>query len=230
MTENQEPLSEAEIEELANFLTQFGNDDSVLDVSELDGFFTAILSGPDAVMPNEWYPEIWGGPGNEPELDTLEEVEALMTLLMRHLTSISLQLEDNPEFFEPLFNERKEDDSDVIHTVVEEWCYGYVRGVNMRTKQWAKLPEDQGNMLSVVYLFGSEEFFPELEKLTEETVLKLQRQLGIVAAELYGFWAEDRAGNPRKSQPFMRDTSKIGRNELCPCKSGKKYKKCCGLN
>jgi uncharacterized protein len=23
---------------------------------------------------------------------------------------------------------------------------------------------------------------------------------------------------------------KVGRNELCPCGSGKKYKKCCGLN
>lgn len=28
--------------------------------------------------------------------------------------------------------------------------------------------------------------------------------------------------------PIMRDTPKVGRNELCPCGSGKKYKKCCG--
>ena len=27
--------------------------------------------------------------------------------------------------------------------------------------------------------------------------------------------------------PFVRDTPKIGRNEPCPCGSGKKYKKCC---
>jgi uncharacterized protein YecA (UPF0149 family) len=26
----------------------------------------------------------------------------------------------------------------------------------------------------------------------------------------------------------IRDEKKIGRNELCPCGSGKKYKKCCG--
>ena len=25
-------------------------------------------------------------------------------------------------------------------------------------------------------------------------------------------------------------TEKIGRNEACPCGSGKKYKKCCGMN
>lgn len=27
--------------------------------------------------------------------------------------------------------------------------------------------------------------------------------------------------------PFVREEPKIGRNELCPCGSGKKYKKCC---
>ncbi|MEZ5315299.1 MAG: SEC-C metal-binding domain-containing protein [Chlamydiales bacterium] len=30
------------------------------------------------------------------------------------------------------------------------------------------------------------------------------------------------------NRPITHAT-KIGRNNLCPCKSGKKYKKCCGL-
>lgn len=30
-------------------------------------------------------------------------------------------------------------------------------------------------------------------------------------------------------QPFRREQPKIGRNDLCLCGSGKKYKKCCGL-
>lgn len=29
-------------------------------------------------------------------------------------------------------------------------------------------------------------------------------------------------------QPFLRDAPKIGRNDPCPCGSGKKFKKCCG--
>jgi len=28
--------------------------------------------------------------------------------------------------------------------------------------------------------------------------------------------------------PFVRETPKVGRNEACPCGSGKKFKKCCG--
>ncbi len=30
------------------------------------------------------------------------------------------------------------------------------------------------------------------------------------------------------NQPVMREVPKVGRNEPCPCGSGKKYKKCCG--
>ena len=32
------------------------------------------------------------------------------------------------------------------------------------------------------------------------------------------------------SAPFVRPDKKIGRNELCPCGSGKKFKQCCGKN
>ena len=31
----------------------------------------------------------------------------------------------------------------------------------------------------------------------------------------------------KKPKTFTRDTAKIGRNDPCPCGSGKKYKKCC---
>jgi len=30
------------------------------------------------------------------------------------------------------------------------------------------------------------------------------------------------------SKPFVHTTPKVGRNDPCPCGSGKKYKKCCG--
>lgn len=33
---------------------------------------------------------------------------------------------------------------------------------------------------------------------------------------------------PQPPQPVRRDSDKTGRNALCPCGSGKKYKKCCG--
>ena len=35
-------------------------------------------------------------------------------------------------------------------------------------------------------------------------------------------------GNDKPAQPARRDASKVGRNDPCPCGSGKKYKDCCG--
>ena len=36
--------------------------------------------------------------------------------------------------------------------------------------------------------------------------------------------------NPQteKQQPIVNKSNKVGRNDLCPCGSGKKYKNCCG--
>lgn len=36
-------------------------------------------------------------------------------------------------------------------------------------------------------------------------------------------------GNVHGHTPYRRETAKVGRNEPCPCGSGKKFKKCCGL-
>ena len=36
------------------------------------------------------------------------------------------------------------------------------------------------------------------------------------------------AAEPTKQAPVQRQTPKVGRNDPCPCGSGKKYKKCCG--
>ena len=37
--------------------------------------------------------------------------------------------------------------------------------------------------------------------------------------------AQENAGKTKQEEPVSR---KIGRNDPCPCGSGKKYKKCCG--
>ncbi len=36
-------------------------------------------------------------------------------------------------------------------------------------------------------------------------------------------------GEMTKRKPIVREDKKVGRNEPCPCGSGKKYKKCCAL-
>ncbi|HKJ75906.1 MAG TPA: preprotein translocase subunit SecA, partial [Gammaproteobacteria bacterium] len=49
-------------------------------------------------------------------------------------------------------------------------------------------------------------------------------------AEFSGLQSEAEAPAEREEseQPFVREGRKVGRNEPCPCGSGKKYKQCCG--
>ena len=35
-------------------------------------------------------------------------------------------------------------------------------------------------------------------------------------------------GDPVKGRPYVRNAPKVGRNDPCPCGSGRKYKRCCG--
>ena len=58
-----------------------------------------------------------------------------------------------------------------------------------------------------------------IDALEKEFQRKKQRELA----------AASRAGRRRASQPTQRRTGeKVGRNDPCPCGSGKKYKKCHG--
>ena len=43
-----------------------------------------------------------------------------------------------------------------------------------------------------------------------------------------GLPTEDEPQLPPPIQPIHKEQQEIGRNDPCPCGSGKKYKKCCG--
>ena len=43
------------------------------------------------------------------------------------------------------------------------------------------------------------------------------------------FIASNQGGGDGAKQPIKRSSPKVGRNEPCPCGSGKKFKKCCGV-
>jgi preprotein translocase subunit SecA len=63
----------------------------------------------------------------------------------------------------------------------------------------------------------------ELERLEEERRQQREREL----AEAKRSSADESSMADRK--PIQRAEDKVGRNAPCPCGSGKKFKKCCGL-
>ena len=51
------PLNNEEFDQLGSFLEE--NSSSTMNLEMLDGFFSALICGPDQVLPNEYFPEIF---------------------------------------------------------------------------------------------------------------------------------------------------------------------------
>ena len=71
---------------------------------------------------------------------------------------------------------------------------------------------------------------PEILKKREEQEKRQearQKELKELAANYKKNKEQGELENVGKVVPFKRDLPKVGRNEPCPCGSGKKYKKCC---
>ena len=91
----------------------------------------------------------------------------------------------------------------------------------------------------VEFKFESEEAFNEMTASIEETVVKSilhvkkvdenMQRARMVKSMLTNINAANQAG-ANKNKPIVNTGKKVGRNEPCPCGSGKKYKHCCGKN
>ncbi|RWR01061.1 hypothetical protein ED28_16565 [[Pantoea] beijingensis] len=221
---NTGPLTEEELEWLDDVLMECGNDDSVLDVSELDGLLTAILSGPNMIPPSQWLPVIWGGEKHDPGWSDESEMTRFMNLTFQHMNDIAERLCYVPDQFAPLFGYRTIKGKE--YTVVEEWCFGYMRGVAL--DDWSALPKSMQSELDAIALHGREENFSKLEQMTEDAFEQSQMAIGPAALQLHHHWLTLRAptSEPRQATPVSAQL-KVGRNDPCPCGSGKKFKHCC---
>ena len=226
------PLSDSELEQLEQFLLNRYDDDKdyldqdegVIEISELDGFFTAIVSGPTTIPPSTWLPALWGDV--EPEWQSEKEFEAILTLLMRHMNSIASHLINEPETFEPLFLQREIEGE--IYTIVDEWCEGYMRGVMLSAEDWMLDSMEMGILLAPIKAFQGEQATKTHEDFDLKEIVNLQNAITPNIREIHAYWlARREAASATASGPVRRDQPRIGRNDPCPCGSGKKYKKCC---
>lgn len=102
----------------------------------------------------------------------------------------------------------------------------------------------------VAFVDGINEALPELyemDTMTEETALSLKIDYAALYKKMVEYKAETLYNLPewdgifdadarkklmieQKSSRTIVKEAKVGRNDPCPCGSGKKYKKCCGAN
>ena len=225
-----EPLDDEELKQLDEFLltridaeasdriAAAGGDEGILDVSELDGFLTALISGPNVIVPSRWLPAVWGV--EEPIWESADQFQAIFGLIVRHQNSIAAMLLHDPQAFEPMFGEREV--KGTTYFIVDEWCRGYMRGVSLDTYAWSGADVEQ--LLRPIRLWGTEEGWRRIDAMSDADQAREQNAIPRSVRALHKYWLDRRA---LKSAPIRARLTHVGRNDPCPCGSGKKYKHCC---
>jgi len=225
------PLNDEELDELDAFLGSDGVSEEAMDISTLDGFLAAIALNPEFILPSQWLPWVWDmEEGAEtPMFETAEQANRISGLLLRHYNSVQESISEG--HFAPLMYTLQQEDGSEFYDA-EGWSMGFMLGVELFKDIWLPVIEEPSEWLAPVILLGTEAGWDELEA-GEDQMDKIRAAYeaipDMVAALFQHFLPQrEAAAQERVTATLRRAGDKIGRNDPCPCGSGKKFKKCCG--
>jgi uncharacterized protein len=250
------PLSDEELAAYADLIHDLAERaDLPLSLEGIDGFATALLVAPRLVMPSEYLPVLFDRDGigvfqGEAEqtlffecfnrrwneiaralaapVENLADPRALAPLIMDWEALLAEVLAEVPATEAAEAAAARENALANIPAYGQLWAAGFLTVVEHWEDDWA-LPADSKDenfvdaCLDPYYALIT----PEADWTPEER--KFNRNEHVARAiwgayDLRDFW-RDRGFVAR--QP-IRKVPEPGRNDPCPCGSGKKYKKCCG--
>jgi uncharacterized protein len=239
-------MNDADIQQLEDFLASPERPEGTLRFHELQGFLFAVACSPETIPPSESLPLI----GNDMPLNFAHENEAqkilgLMMILYNETNAAVLERRNSLPagcVFDEDISKNFEDDSSI-----SQWSSGFASGHDWLAELWEgylvdELDEECGATLMVLTFFSSrqlaeayfremkpgsakkgdasfEDFANKMRKLFPDSLASYSHLGRSIFEALLEQDAADR--QPAKS-------NKNGRNESCPCGSGKKYKRCCG--
>jgi uncharacterized protein len=121
-----------DLDALAQYLDSDLSPDDCMGLSDLDGFLTGIIIGPELIMPSEWLPVIWAD--EEPEFESTSQAESIIGLIMGRYKEITTGFTSDPERFEPTFWERPTGE-----VIVMDWAAGFLDAIELRRSAWEPL-------------------------------------------------------------------------------------------
>jgi len=222
---NPNPLTEADLDRLEELLEHEVFKGEAMRLDEAQAVICAVVSGPEPIPPTVWLPEVLGE-GMTAEDPAVAEVCELLMRLNNDLAAALLADETIAPVLYPL-DETCEDYD------YAAWADSYVFGAGL-AGDWYELAgkhaDDLSELLEPLFLLNGmlkedaekngERWFPPAEEA--RLVADIQENLPVIVQTLYNFWRAKRQGT------VQREVPKTGRNDPCPCGSGKKFKQCCG--
>jgi len=223
---------------LKAFLSDPARPAGTLQYHELQGFFFTIACCPDLVQPSEWLPVVFAD--SEAGYRSLEEANEILGELMRVYNTVVRLARSAPV--------QMPDDcvirGDALANLIDDaplaqWSRGFLHGHQWLEESWepylpSELEDEFGAVLMALTFFAT----PSLAQAYAAESHGDVRKLAGTMAKLFGNAIGEYAGLGRAIQqviaerdPMPEDSTTVtkpGRNERCPCGSGKKWKKCCG--
>ena len=121
-----------DLDALDGYLMSDHAPDDSMGLSDLDGFLTGVVVGPELILPSEWLPVIWGG--QEPEFETEDEMRTVLGTIMGRYNEIAACFNSDPDDFEPIFWEGPEGE-----VIASDWAAGFLDAVALRANLWEPL-------------------------------------------------------------------------------------------
>ncbi|MCK7499144.1 MAG: UPF0149 family protein [Comamonadaceae bacterium] len=222
-------MTESELDRLEQLLDSdlFQGEGPLLD--ELQAMLCAIVSGPAVVMPNEWLPAVFG---EHPAYESQAQAEEVITLVLRFYDDIAATLSEGKGISLILYPVSEEARNSTSRHGPTPICTAARSVPRTGTKLPASMREDLSELIEPFFLLTGK-LKEDAQAQGERWLSAAQEQRALAHARedlpelvtaLHQFWQVK--GTPVQS--YQRESPKVGRNDPCPCGSGRKYKQCCG--
>jgi uncharacterized protein len=204
-------------------------------ISYVDGALAGLLLAPEPIPPEEWLPRLRAGP--EVQFDDPADGARLARLLQDRQSEIAAELLEGGGVFAPVYESNEEGQE-----IWQLWLLGLGGALTLYPDHWEGMitseDEDVGAAaLGLVSLLATLPGFQGLLSEEDDENLSELGDLIADAPDLLPYFVETlyrrQRDLPRMVMtddlpPLPAVSTKVGRNDPCPCGSGRKYKKCCG--
>jgi uncharacterized protein len=157
--------------------------DDSMGLSDLDGFLTGVVVGPELIMPSEWFPVIWGG--QKPEFETEDERRTVLGTIMGRYNEIAACFNRDPDDFEPIFWEGQEGE-----VIASDWAGGFLDAVALRAKAWEPLIESDnaGILMAPLFLLNGDMEIADNAADENELLAEASDMIPTCIAGIHEFW------------------------------------------
>jgi uncharacterized protein len=212
----------------------------------LHGFFIGLAISPIMVMPSQWISFLFDE--NNIEFESEQEMQLIMAGVFSLYNRFNSKVRD--ESFRFPFDYSNLNEADIGK--IDDWVYGLAYALRLGIEgmffvkddfDYEKASDEEKNIFSsygvVMTAANSDDITTFLEEMPDEKRENITKEhllaglysvLPLSVTKIYEYSRKKGAQFTRVPEKAGSAHRKVGRNDPCPCGSGKKYKNCCGLN